>query len=124
MAAFLASVQFTDITTASGITFKHTLSPEKKYIAESMSGGVALFDYDNDGYLDIFFVNSLTVELLKANKKTRSVLYRNNRDGTFSDVTDKARLADVGWGMGCAVGGEEVHRRIDEWRRSAVRLRQ
>ena len=99
-----ASVQFNDITSNSGITFKHTLSPEKKYIAESMSGGVALFDYDNDGFLDIFLVNSLTVELLKANKKTRSVLYHNNRDGTFSDVTDKARVGDVGWGMGCAVG--------------------
>ena len=99
-----ASVQFNDITSASGITFKHVLSPEKKYIAESMSGGVALFDYDNDGYLDVFFVNSLTVELHKANKKTRSVLYRNNRDGTFSDVTDKAGVGDVGWGMGCAVG--------------------
>jgi len=99
-----ASVQFNDITTNSGITFKHTPSPEKKYIAESMSGGVALFDYDNDGFLDIFLVNSLTVELLKANKKTRSVLYHNNRDGTFSDVTDKARVGDVGWGMGCAVG--------------------
>jgi enediyne biosynthesis protein E4 len=96
--------QFNDITGPAGITFKHVLSEEKKYIAESMSGGVALFDYDNDGYLDIFFVNSLTVELLKANKKTRSVLYRNNRDGTFSDVTDKARVGDVGWGMGCAVG--------------------
>jgi enediyne biosynthesis protein E4 len=105
LAAFLAvSVQFNDITSAAGITFKHALSAEKKYIAESMSGGVALFDYDNDGYLDIFFVNSLTVELLKANKKTRSVLYRNNHDGTFSDVTDKARVGDVGWGMGCAVG--------------------
>jgi hypothetical protein len=108
LTAFLAvapvSVQFTDITSTSGITFKHTLSPEKKYIAESMSGGVALFDYDNDGYLDIFFVNSLTVELLKANKKSRSALYRNNRDGTFSDVTDKAGVSDVGWGMGCAVG--------------------
>ena len=99
-----ASVQFTDITGPAGITFKHVLSPEKKYIAESMSGGVALFDYNNDGYLDIFFVNSLTVELLKANQKTRSVLYRNNRDGTFSDVTDKARVGDVGWGMGCAIG--------------------
>jgi len=114
LAAFLAaglksyipppSVQFNDVTGSSGITFKHALSPEKKYIAESMSGGVALLDYDNDGYLDIFFVNSLTVELLKANKQTRSVLYRNNRDGTFSDVTDKARVGDVGWGMGCAVG--------------------
>lgn len=99
-----APVQFTDITSAAGITFKHALSPEKKYIAESMSGGVALFDYDNDGYLDIFFVNSLTIELVKANKKTRSALYRNNRDGTFSDVTDKAGVGDVGWGMGCAVG--------------------
>jgi enediyne biosynthesis protein E4 len=99
-----ASIQFNDITSSSGITFKHVLSPEKKYIAESMSGGVALFDYDNDSYLDIFFVNSLTVELLKTNQKTRSVLYRNNRDGTFSDVTDKARVGDVGWGMGCAVG--------------------
>ena len=114
LAAFLAvvpeiyvqssSVQFNDITGPAGITFKHALSPEKKYIAESMSGGVALFDYDNDGYLDIFFVNSLTVELVKANKKTRSALYRNNRDGTFSDVTDKAKVGDVGWGMGCAVG--------------------
>ena len=105
LTAFLAaSVQFNDITSSSGITFKHALSPEKKYIAESMSGGVALFDYDNDGYLDIFFVNSLTVELLKSNKKTRSALYRNNRDGTFSDVTDKAGVSDVGWGMGCAVG--------------------
>jgi hypothetical protein len=100
----LASVQFNDITGPSGIIFKHALSPEKKYIAESMSGGVALFDYNNDGYLDIFFVNSLTVELVKANKKTRSALYRNNRDGTFSDVTDKAGVGDVGWGMGCAVG--------------------
>jgi hypothetical protein len=99
-----ASVQFNDVTSPSGIAFKHALSPEKKYIAESMSGGVALFDYDNDGYLDIYFVDSLTIELLKANKKSRSVLYRNNRDGTFSDVTDKARVGDVGWGMGCAVG--------------------
>jgi hypothetical protein len=99
-----AAVQFSDITTSSGITFKHELSPEKKYIAESMSGGVALFDYDNDGYLDIYFVNSLTVDLLKANKKNRSALYRNNHNGTFSDVTDKAKVGDVGWGMGCAVG--------------------
>lgn len=99
-----ASVQFNDITGSAGITFKHALSQEKKYISESMSGGVALFDYDNDNYLDMFFVNSLTVELVKANKKTRSALYRNNRDGTFSDVTDKAKVGDVGWGMGCAVG--------------------
>ena len=98
------SVQFTDITSTSGIAFRHVLSPEKKYIVESMSGGVALFDYDNDGYLDIFFVNSLTVDLVKTNQRTKSSLYRNNRDGTFADVTDKAKVGDVGFGMGCAVG--------------------
>lgn len=99
-----AAIQFTDITGSAGITFKHVWSPEKKYITESMSGGVALFDYDNDGYLDIFFVNSLTVELAKSNKRTRSALYHNNGDGTFADVTDKAGVGDVGWGMGCAAG--------------------
>ncbi|HXM36351.1 MAG TPA: hypothetical protein VN920_14250, partial [Pyrinomonadaceae bacterium] len=59
-------VQFTDITEKAGIEFKHVSSPEKKYIVESMSGGVALFDYDNDGYLDIYLVNSLTVDMVKS----------------------------------------------------------
>ncbi len=97
-------VHFTDITEQAGITFRHVASPEKRYIVESMSGGVALFDYDNDGYLDIFFVNSLTVDLVKSGGKTRSALYHNNGDGTFTDVTDRAGLGDVGWGMGVAVG--------------------
>ncbi|MBV8857986.1 MAG: CRTAC1 family protein [Acidobacteria bacterium] len=65
-----------------------------------MSGGVALLDYDNDGYLDIFFVNSLTVDLVKSKGKTRSALYRNRGDGTFEDVTEKAGVGDIGWGMG------------------------
>src|SRR5947207_9572865 len=97
-------VTFTDITAEAGITFRHVASPEKRYIVESMSGGVALFDYDNDGYLDIYFVNSLTVEMVKSNVKTRSALYHNNGDGTFTDVTDKAGVGDVGWGMGVTVG--------------------
>jgi hypothetical protein len=97
-------VRFADVTREAGITFTHTSSPEKRYIVESMSGGVALLDYDNDGYLDIYFVNSLTVDLVKSNKKTKSALYHNNRDGTFTDVADKARVADIGWGMGVAVG--------------------
>jgi hypothetical protein len=95
--------RFTDITEQAGVTFKHVSSPEKRYIVESMSGGVALFDYDNDGRLDIYFVNSLTVDLVKSKGKTRSVLYRNLGDGTFADVTDKAGVGDVGWGMGVAV---------------------
>ncbi len=98
------NIQFTDITEKAGITFKHVSSPEKKYIVESMSGGVALLDYDNDGFLDIYFVNSLTTDLVKLNQKTKSALYHNNGDGTFTDVTDKAGLGDVGWGMGVATG--------------------
>ena len=96
--------QFTEIAAKTGITFKHVFSPEKKYIVESMSGGVALFDYDNDGYLDIYFVNSLTVELAAKHQKTKSALYHNNGDGTFTDVTDKAGVGDVGFGMGVAAG--------------------
>ena len=97
-------LRFTDVTQKAGITFKHISSPEKKYIVESMSGGLALIDYDNDGYQDIYFVNSLTVDLMKSKQKTKSVLYRNNGDGTFADVTDKAGVGDIGWGMGAAVG--------------------
>ena len=97
-------VHFTDITEQAGIKFRHVASPEKKYIVESMSGGVALFDYDNDGLPDIYFVNSLTVDMVKSGGKTRSALYHNNGDGTFTDVTDKAGVGDVGWGMGAVVG--------------------
>ncbi len=97
-------VHFTDITEKAGIKFKHVSSPEKKYIVESMSGGVALFDYDNDGYLDIYLVNSLTVDMVKSKQKTRSALYHNNGDGTFTDVTDKAGVGDIGWGMGVTIG--------------------
>lgn len=99
-----AAVRYTDITAQAGITFKHVASPEKKYLVESMSGGVAVLDFDNDGNQDIYFVNSLNVDLAKSGGKTRSALYRNNGDGTFTDVTDKSGLGDVGWGMGAAVG--------------------
>jgi hypothetical protein len=99
-----ARIQFTDITTLAGVTFKHVASPEKRYIVESMSGGVALLDYDNDGDLDIYFVNSLTVDLVKSKAKTKSDLYRNEGDGKFTDVSMKAGVSDIGWGMGVAVG--------------------
>ena len=85
---FVASSQpgriaFTDITAQAGITFKHVASPDKKYIVESMSGGVAFIDYDNDGDLDIYLVNSLTVDLVKSKGKTKSDLYRNEGDGNL-----------------------------------------
>jgi hypothetical protein len=97
-------IAFTDITTQAGITFKHVASPEKKYIVESMSGGLALFDYDNDGDLDIYFVNSLTVDLVKSKGKTKSELYRNDGNGKFTEVGEKAGVSDIGWGMGAAAG--------------------
>ena len=102
--ALNGAVRFVDITSQSGITFKHISSPEKKYIVESMSGGVALFDYDNDGYTDIYFVNSLTMGLLKSPTKPQSELYHNNGNGTFTNVTAKSGLGDVGWGMGVCAG--------------------
>jgi hypothetical protein len=97
-------VRFTDITAQAGITFKHVASPDKKYIVESMSGGLALFDFDNDGDLDIFFVNALTVDLVKSKGKTKSELYRNEGNGKFTEVGVKAGVSDVGWGMGVAIG--------------------
>ena len=93
-------VTFTDITDSAGIKFRHNSAPEKKYIVESMSGGVALFDYDNDGCLDIYFTNALTVETFDAPQSSRSALYHNNCDGTFTDVTEKSGLAYPGWAHG------------------------
>ncbi len=69
-----------------------------------MSGGVAFFDYDNDGDLDIYLVNSLTVDLVKSKGKTKSDLYRNDGGGKFTEVSAKAGVSDIGWGMGVAVG--------------------
>lgn len=97
-------VHFTDITDKAGIKFSHVSSPEKRYIVESMSGGLALLDYDNDGYLDLYLVNSLTVDMVKSKQKTSSLLYHNNQDGTFTDVTGQAGVGDIGWGMGVAIG--------------------
>jgi hypothetical protein len=93
-------VVFRDITVAAGTAFQHHAAPEKKYIVESMSGGVALFDYDNDGFVDVYFVDSLTVETAKTPMAARSALYHSLGNGKFEDVTDKAGIGHPGWGMG------------------------
>jgi hypothetical protein len=93
-------ILFRDITVAAGVTFTHHAAPEKKYIVESMSSGVALFDYDNDGLPDLYLVDSLTVETATDPKAARSALYRNLGGGRFQDVTDKAGVGHPGWGMG------------------------
>ena len=94
---------FRDVTREAGVTFEHHAAPEKKYIVESMSGGVALFDFDRDGRLDIYLVDSLTVDTAGDPKAARSALYRNLGGFKFEDVTDKAGVGHPGWGMGVCV---------------------
>ncbi len=90
---------------ASGITWTHTSgsSPEK-YLPESTGAGCAFLDYDNDGWMDIYLVNSGPCDFYTPPHPLRNALYRNNRDGTFTDVTEKAGVAGGGYGMGAAVG--------------------
>jgi enediyne biosynthesis protein E4 len=95
--------QLEDITKKTGITFKHASDPSKKYIVESMSGGVILFDYDRDGWLDIYFTNAPSVEGALKGEKVSGALYHNNHDGTFTDVTEKAGVGTPCFAMGGAV---------------------
>ena len=99
-----SGVQMVDITASTKIHFDHLSSPQKKYIVESMSGGVALIDYDRDGWPDIYFTNAPDVDMQLAGKKARGALYRNNHDGTFTDVTEKAGVGTPCWAMGATVG--------------------
>jgi len=104
IASTLSYPELVDITALTGIQFEHQSSPEQKYIVESMSGGVALIDYDGDGWLDIYFTNAQSVEMALKGVKSRSALYHNNHDGTFTDVTDKAGVGYPCWAMGAVVG--------------------
>lgn len=98
-------VLFRDVAKDSGINFRLVSgTPVKHYIIESMTGGVALFDYDNDGLLDIYLVNGSTIEAERAGTNAaEDRLFRNNGDGTFTDVTHKAGLGDRRWTMGAAI---------------------
>jgi hypothetical protein len=104
---------FVDITIKSGVSFRGRAShTTKKYLLETMGSGVALFDYDNDGRLDIFFVNGAPLSdptvkgtiPQKTGPEYWNRLYRQKKDGTFEDVTEKAGLQGIGYGMGVAVG--------------------
>jgi enediyne biosynthesis protein E4 len=98
-------ISFVDITKPAGINFHLTCGdPEKRYIMESMCGGVAVLDYDNDGWMDIFLVDGSKLADLKEGKCHTGKLYHNNHDGTFTDVTAKSGLSHCGWGFGVAVG--------------------
>jgi enediyne biosynthesis protein E4 len=101
-----APVVFTDITKESGLEKFHHRSgtPEKSTIIEAPGSGVALIDYDNDGWLDIYLLNGSTVAAFKGKEPApRAMLFHNNHDGTFTDVTEKAGVANERWGFGVAV---------------------
>ncbi|HET7207447.1 MAG TPA: CRTAC1 family protein [Terriglobales bacterium] len=89
----------------SGINWKHTAgkSPQK-YLPETTGAGCAFLDYDNDGWMDIYFVNSGKCDFYNPDPPLRNALYRNNRDGSFTDVTEKAGVLGGGYGQGVAVG--------------------
>jgi enediyne biosynthesis protein E4 len=102
-----APVVFVDFTKQSGLDkFLHRSgSPQKTTILETMGSGVALLDYDNDGWLDIFLLNGSTGAAMKGlEPKPRAMLLHNNHDGTFTDVTEKAKVANERWGFGVAIG--------------------
>lgn len=96
--------QLEDITAKSGIGFTHTSSQDKRYIFESMSGGAIIIDYDRDGWPDIYLTNAPTIDMAIKGQTSLGALYRNNHDGTFTDVTQKAGLTKACLAMGGAVG--------------------
>src|SRR5690349_15380997 len=97
---------FEDIASKAGLTMTNVSGGvnTKTYIIETTGTGVAVFDYDNDGWPDIYVVNGTKLEPLPTGKAPTSHLYRNNHDGTFTDVTEKAGLTHTGWGQGVCVG--------------------
>jgi hypothetical protein len=97
---------FTDIAKKAGLTESVVFGgvDTKKYIIETTGTGVAIFDYDNDGWPDIFIVNGTSLNASPSGRAPTSHLYHNNHDGTFTDVTEKAGLTHTGWGQGACVG--------------------
>jgi hypothetical protein len=95
---------FTDVAASAGLTatMYYGVPEAVTYIIEEMGGGCAFFDYDNDGWMDIFILGGRTLESVPPGASNR--LYKNNRDGTFKDVTKEAGLWDAGWAVGVCVG--------------------
>ena len=102
-----ADFAFTDVAAQAGLGGAINVfggGARKRWLLEEIGCGVALFDYDNDGWLDIFLVNGTRFEEISPQHAPSNFLFHNNRDGSFSDVTQKAGLARTGWGQGCCVG--------------------
>src|SRR5687768_18499495 len=115
LAAAPAPVLFEEVPPEkSGITFVHenAMSPER-YLPETMGPGCAFFDYDNDGWMDVYIVNSGPSDFFTPKAPLRNALYRNNRDGTFTDVTGRAGVAGGTFGMGAAAADYDGDGRTD-----------
>src|SRR5580692_8818148 len=100
-------IVFQDIAQKAGLTsWRHTMgTPEKNYIIETTGSGVALLDYDNDGWLDIYMVNGSTVDALSGKTEPpHAALFHNNHDGTFTNVAEQAGVTNDRWGFGVAIG--------------------
>ena len=106
---------YVDIAERAGLTGKTVIQGHetKDFLLSTTGGGVALFDYDNDGWLDIFIVNGWGLREFSRGSEPSNHLYRNNRDGTFAAVTEKARLVRHGWGQGVCVGDYDNDGNLD-----------
>ncbi len=102
----IPKVEFVDLAAKAGLNFLNVTGPDrsKEYILESTGGGVALFDYDRDGFPDVFLVNGSTLQGFPKGEEPINRLFRNNRDGSFRDVTMEANLIHSGWGQGVCSG--------------------
>jgi hypothetical protein len=111
----VAAIVFVERARGAGVNFVlQNQATENKYQVETMPGGLGVIDFDNDGFEDLYFVNGATMPELKKNGSSFwNRLYRNNGDGTFSDVTEKAGVAGEGYGMAVAVGDYDNDRRSD-----------
>jgi hypothetical protein len=104
---------FKDIAKDVGLTVQHIAAPEAHYVIDSTSGGVGLFDCDDDGRLDAVIVNGSTVERMRAGGDPLVTLYHQEADGTFKDITKEAGLTHRGWGMGVAVADYDNDGKLD-----------
>ena len=96
------AVQFVDVTAEAGITFRHINgASDRKFYLETMGSGAAFLDYDNDGDLDLYIVNGGPLPGFETSDQPTNLLYQNNGDSTFTDITAAAGVGDTNYGMGC-----------------------
>lgn len=109
-----STVAFKNVASQAHVTFRHFngATPEK-YMPETMGSGCLFFDYDDDGWVDIFLVNSGSLVDPRLAEAARSALYHNNRDGTFTDVTEKSGIKNQGYGMGACAADYDNDGRVD-----------